>query len=746
MRSKLKKLIWEWRGLLITAPSIAGLVIISRAAGLLVPFELAAYDQFFRLRPLEPIDSRIVIVGMTESDIQKIGRATLSDELLAELIEKLKQQQPTAIGLDIFRDLPEGTGAQKLAKVFQSTPNLIGIRKVVGNGNDAPINPPPVLNKLGQVSASDLPLDADNKIRRYFLYLQTKDSKIITSFGLRLAEIYLKKLGIVAKPSAVNPNYLQLGKAVFIRFQENDGGYVRTNAQGYQILLNYKGPANSFKTVSVTDVLDNKIPPDSIKKRIVLIGSTAQSKKDFFFTPYSNTLIGIPDETSGVEIHANVISQILSAALEGRPLIQSWAEPLEFLWIFAWSVVGAAVSWKWRYAGGVANFSFPSVVGILLAGGSLFAICYLAFLSGWWIPFVPPALAIAGSAIAIISYIAYSAGGIRQVFSRYLTDEVVATLLETPEGLKLGGERRKITILLSDLRGFSAVSERLPPEKVVEMLNIYLAPMTDVIAKYQGIIDDLIGDAVLVLFGSLTQRVDDAERAIACAVAMQQAMISVNEQLERVGLPKIQMGIGINTGEVVVGNIGSQKHAKYTVIGSPINLASRIESYTVGGEILISEATLKDVGDIVQIHKSMEVQPKGFDEAIAIHEVNGIAGRYNLFLSREEEILISVQEEIPIEFRLIQGKRIDDRLLTGSLVKLSVNGGEVRSQYLVEPLNNIKIKLLIPTETGEKLGDLYAKVTGILTDGTAGFYIRFTVVPPDMATMFSRMITDASGR
>ena len=179
---------------------------------------------------------------------------------------------------------------------------------------------------------------------------------------------------------------------------------------------------------------------------------------------------------------------------------------------------------------------------------------------------------------------------IRKTFGRYLTDDVVKSLLESPEGLKLGGERRKVTLMMTDLRGFTSMSGRLAPEQVVAMLNRYLGTMVEVIQQYQGTIDEFIGDAIFILFGAPVQRDDDAERAVACAMAMQLAMAGVNAQNRAEGLPEVEMGIGIHTGEVVVGNIGSDRRTKYGVVGSHVNLTARIESYTVGGQVLISDA------------------------------------------------------------------------------------------------------------------------------------------------------------
>lgn len=182
---------------------------------------------------------------------------------------------------------------------------------------------------------------------------------------------------------------------------------------------------------------------------------------------------------------------------------------------------------------------------------------------------------------------------IRETFGRYLADEVVATLLESPTGVRLGGEKRKITMMMADLRGFTSLSERLAPERVVAILNRYLATMVKIIKQYGGTIDEFIGDAIFVLFGAPIWQEDDAQRAVACAVAMQLAMAEVNDQNGQEDLPEVEMGIGIHTGQVVLGNIGSPERMKYGVVGRHVNLASRIQSYTTGGQILISETTRK---------------------------------------------------------------------------------------------------------------------------------------------------------
>lgn len=329
---------------------------------------------------------------------------------------------------------------------------------------------------------------------------------------------------------------------------------------------------------------------------------------------------------------------------------------------------------------------------------------------------------------------------IRQVFGRYLSDEIVANLLESPQALKLGGERNKITILTSDLRGFTSTSERLSAEEVIHILNIYLEYMADVITQYQGTINEFMGDGILVLFGAPTQREDDAARAVACACAMQLAMGAVNERLKHLGFPQLEMGIGINTGLVVVGNIGSDKRAKYGVVGSPVNLTYRIESYTTGGQILISESTLKDAGAIVRVGGQRQEKMKGIKEPITIYEVLGIGGFYNLFLPREEEIFFAIPKSIPIQYVILQEKQISETVFLGRIIEISHKGAKIsveniQNHSLPAASTNIKLNLLALQDPAWRSEDVYAKVLEKSAE-TGNFYIHFTTKPPAVQARF----------
>ncbi|EED32586.1 adenylate cyclase 1 (ATP pyrophosphate-lyase 1) [gamma proteobacterium NOR5-3] len=208
---------------------------------------------------------------------------------------------------------------------------------------------------------------------------------------------------------------------------------------------------------------------------------------------------------------------------------------------------------------------------------------------------------------------------IRATFGRYLSDDIVTEILERPEGLELGGDLREVTIMMSDIRGFTTISEQLPPDRVVSMLNRYLGAMTDIIMEYGGTIDEFLGDAILAVFGAPRRHDDDPDRAARCALAMQAAMAEINTANRNDGLPELEMGIALNTGNVIAGNIGSERRSKYGFVGHAMNVTSRIEDVARGGEILIAESTRQALGAAYALGPSREVQAPGLDEPLTVH-------------------------------------------------------------------------------------------------------------------------------
>jgi class 3 adenylate cyclase/CheY-like chemotaxis protein len=325
---------------------------------------------------------------------------------------------------------------------------------------------------------------------------------------------------------------------------------------------------------------------------------------------------------------------------------------------------------------------------------------------------------------------------IKHTFGRYLNDEVVSSLLETPQGLKLGGEKRTVTLLMSDLRGFTALAERLTPEQVVRLLNNYLGGMADVITRYQGIIDEFIGDAIMALFGAPADREDDAERAAACAVAMQLAMAGVNEKNLRDGLPEVEMGVAVNTGEVIVGNIGSETRAKYGVVGVNVNLTSRIQSFTMGGQVLISDATLNAAPGTIQVGPSMQLHPRGFKDAILVHYLKGVAGRHCLEVPETEEVLQPLVRPIPIAFSMLHGDQLTHVESEGRLVQASDKTAQMLCDPAPSPLSNLRVRARTP-DGADVPGEVYAKVQSA---APGGVLIRFTSYAPELARLLRETV------
>ena len=328
---------------------------------------------------------------------------------------------------------------------------------------------------------------------------------------------------------------------------------------------------------------------------------------------------------------------------------------------------------------------------------------------------------------------------VRDTFGRYVTEDVVASVLDTPEGLRLGGETRTVTIVMSDLRGFTALAERLTPAQVVAFLNRYLETMVECITHYQGTIDEIIGDGILVIFGAPIARHDDAPRAVACAVAMQLAMDEVNAQNRREGLPEVGMGIGIHTGEVVAGNIGSHKRTKYGVVGSAVNMTGRIESYTTGGQILISEATHTAGASLVRLAGEMTIEPKGAQAPMTIYDVGGIGGPYNLFLPRHTAALVPLATPIALRYAVLEAKHVGAVAGTGHLVQLSATQGELHADRALAAMSDLRIRLF-DTTGAEIAGDLYAKVMHATTADARRCLVHFTAQSPEVTAFFHQAL------
>ncbi|MEW6777112.1 MAG: adenylate/guanylate cyclase domain-containing protein [Bdellovibrionota bacterium] len=332
---------------------------------------------------------------------------------------------------------------------------------------------------------------------------------------------------------------------------------------------------------------------------------------------------------------------------------------------------------------------------------------------------------------------------LKKMFGRYLSPEVMNSLIQNPEALELGGQRRRVTILMTDLRGFTAMAERMEPERFVHMLNAYYEVMVETIEKFQGTVNEIIGDALLVIFGAPQEMPDRAKRAVACAIAMQNAMGKINEKNRSEGLPELEMGIGLNEAEVIVGNIGSTRRSKFTVIGSGVNLASRIESYSVGGQVLVSQSVADACGGILRIDGRQDVLPKGSQNPLTIYEVGGIGGDYQSVLERQADELQKPHRLLRFRLTPLDGKHVGESVGESEVLGLSGRGARLReSVSAMEAGANVKLNLLgVPPQLARL--DFYAKILS-KPEGDGSMPIRFTAVPSEVAAYFEGLMERGS--
>jgi class 3 adenylate cyclase len=304
---------------------------------------------------------------------------------------------------------------------------------------------------------------------------------------------------------------------------------------------------------------------------------------------------------------------------------------------------------------------------------------------------------------------------IRSAFGRYVSPEVAKALLESPGGLRFGGEKRVVTVLMSDLRGYTRFAERGDPAMVMEVLNGFLGQMTDIIIEHGGTINEFIGDAIFAVFGAPLEHADHAERAAACALAMQRAMAGINREHGVSGRPQFEMGIGVNTGEAVVGNIGSEQRAKYAIVGSAVNVAARVEGATVGGQVFITEATYDRIRDIAEVTGPIPLDAKGLSEPLALYDLRSLRGRFAQAGADDadtREIVVS----LPMTCRVIDGKVIRQESIDGVVVRLTRHELVARLASPLEPLTNVRLRLRY-SEHGPDSEDIYGKVVRADGDG-----------------------------
>ncbi len=505
------------------------------------------------------------------------------------------------------------------------------------------------------------------------------------------------------------------------------------------MLVNFIGPWERMKHYNFADIFyasDDKIEMemwgDELAGKIALVSEVTTGTAELGPVPTDPHFL-----SSG--IHTSILHTILQDSfLSDLSITQGFIiEGILLIIIFVFSLRFSSL-----------NFT----LGTLCIATAYIGITGASFLYGNRIfPIVRPLMMITLTAITIVIYRFIKEGKerhfIHSTFGRYLSKEVVDELLNSPQGLEMSGESRQVTFLVSDLRGFTSISDRHTPHDVIQILNNYFEKMVEIIARYRGTVDELQGDGILVFFGAPLSAKDDPERAVACAIEMQSTMPEINRFQRQKNLPQLSMGIGINTGEVIVGNIGSEKRTKYGAVGTPINTTYRIESQTVGGQILISPGTYEKISAKLKVRETLQVQFKGIDHPVMLYDVAGIQGKYAAFLPEEQaDELTNLKTSLMVSCFSLEGKEVSEKLIQGQITRLAVSEAEVLLEGEIQVRSNLKF--LFHTDTTQNLSEVYAKV--VMVESSAGqshrskIRLKFTYLPQDTKTFIREKLENVA--
>jgi adenylate cyclase len=608
---------------------VLGMLLLLYNYGYLQALELSIYDILLRNKASNyKHDERITLLLCDDEDQRRYGWP-LSDKVMADAFERLLKHEPRAIGLDLYRDLPVpiegGADFERLSAIFRDNQHIIAITKITDQYG-ARVDPPPALKGSGQVGFNDVLADPQGLIRRGILFMGKENFPYL---GLLLANLYLtqENLGIFGDKDG----FLRMGNAEYsLRPLSSDfGGYTNIDANGYQFILSYPGAPHGFNSLTLRELLADDFEARIVRDKIVLIGTNAEATPDFFFTPIAKTRI------PGVSIHAYNVSQFLHYAEGKHKPLQAWESKYEYLWFWLWAIIAALLSmesqsllrWLWK----------------LMLGASMLATTLLyAYMHNYWLPASVPGLSLVLGMVTTMAYLSYQQrterAELMQIFSKHVSKEVAEVIWQAREQYlnngRLRSQRLVATVMFTDLRNFTALSEKLDPQDLMDWLNEYMDAMVSVVDANHGQVNKFIGDAIMALFGVPVPRVSDKEiqqdavNALKCALAMRDELERLHEIWNQRDLPFLGMRIGIFTGPVIAGSLGGAQRQEYTVIGDSVNTASRLESLDknidedVVCRILISQATVDVLPpDLFEIQPVGNIKVKGKEDALAIYRV-----------------------------------------------------------------------------------------------------------------------------
>jgi len=576
--------------------------------------ENRSVDWRFRVRGEIEADPRIVIVSIDEASFSELNRNwPWPRTYLAHCIHRLSREGAKTIGIDIIMSEPD-PGDEDLAGAARSFGNVVlsskfeeTTQRVTWKGKEVELNeealkvPTETVSQAGDAGYLNLPQDSDGFVRR-FVPVRPHQEQLYASFALKVAARFLEVP--LSNMRYLPFDRLEVGNRL-IALNHDDSA-----------AINYAGPAGKFERVSFYQVLKGLYAPGLFKGKIVLIGAGFLDSKDFFFTPFMERGEGKKYPLFGVEIHANIINNILKG---------NFIKPLrtlhQSLIVLFGGMLATLVSLRLSPLKGAVS------VSLIIIAYSI--VCMKLFAGGILVPAAAPVLTFAAVffSLSVFRYFTEEREKrqIRGMFQKYVSPGIVDKLIEDPRQLRLGGDKRRLTVLFSDIRGFTSISERMAPDEVLRHLNQYLTEMTAVVLRNGGMLDKYVGDAVMAVFGAPIETDDHALMACRTALEMMAELESLQQDWKSGAKPVLDIGIGINTGEMVIGNVGSPQRMDYTVIGDNVNLASRLEGVNkeFGTHIIISGATYEEVKGEVVTKSLGETRVKGRETPVPIYELLG---------------------------------------------------------------------------------------------------------------------------
>ena len=566
---------------------LSALVFLADSRGLLEVLELKSLDLRFQIRGPLPPEVPIVLVSIDQDSFDELNLPWPWPRTLhAALIRKIAQGQAKLIAFDILFTEPKAdpredsalaeavkeAGNVILAAEYTEVPSDFGPRTSVSL-------PIPLIRKHAMgYGPANLITDRDGIVRRARQALSFQNKKF-PGFAYRIYE------GIVGNVDLESER-----------------------VSTFPYAINFRGPARSYPVVPYYRILRDEIEPSFFHDKIVLVGAFSPSMHDIFPTPFSASR-----PTAGVEIQANFVETLV--ANDAIIPVRAWVRAALF---FLLSTVTIWASIHFKPLRGAA-------IVLVLLPAYAFAGLYLFSEHQLWIPLPSPllALVISYGGITLDNYIREQKERLRlrATFSKYVSADVVEEILKDREGLGLGGKRRHITVLFSDIRGFTGISEQIAPEQVVSLLSDYLGQVSHIVFKHGGTIDKFIGDAVFAIFGAPRSYADDALRAVKTGLEMIDLVESLGPKWAQVIGRPLKVGVGINTGDAVVGSIGSEIRSDFTAIGDTVNLGARLEALTkeLGVPMLISEYTAAELKDSIRLRPLRQVKVQGREAPILVY-------------------------------------------------------------------------------------------------------------------------------